>query len=378
MALFQDSGLMLLAIALFLVLAACLSFLLIPRILVIAFRKRLFDLLDERKDHVGIVPRLGGISFYPIIFFCFAFCEAFMAFLFGRETTLLSSSELFMQVSLLFCGMILLFLIGIADDLVGVRYWKKFLGQFVVAAFFPLSGLYFNDFYGLFGIEAVSPWIGIPFTAIFVVFITNAINLIDGIDGLASGLCIVAFSILGIFSLVWHAWIWALLSFVTVGVLIPFFYFNVFGRADRCRKIFMGDTGSLTLGYLLSFLVISCAMYDEASFQTPNNIIIAFSPLLVPAFDVVRVVFYRFRHRKPLFLPDRNHIHHKFLAMGFSHRQSMVLILCMSALFVVLNIVTVRFLSITLVLLADIALWIALNLWFDWLIASRKPSMLET
>lgn len=119
-------------------------------------------------------------------------------------------------------------------------------------------------------------------------------------------------------------------------------------------------------------------MYDEASFQTPNNIIIAFSPLLVPAFDVVRVVFYRFRHRKPLFLPDRNHIHHKFLAMGFSHRQSMVLILCMSALFVVLNIVTVRFLSITLVFLADIALWIALNLWFDWLIASRKPSMLET
>lgn len=352
-------------IIIFGLMAISLSAFLIPKILVIAFRKRLFDVPDSRKDHVGAIPRLGGISFYPIIFFCFALCEAIVITFIAGNAGIMADPSLFIQILLLFCGLILLYLIGITDDLIGVRYRKKFFVQFLVASFFPLGGLYINDLYGLFGIEAITPWIGIPLTLLFVVFITNAINLIDGIDGLASGLCMVAFLTLGGFFFANQIWVLALLAFITVGVLIPFFYYNVFGKAERCRKIFMGDTGSLTLGYLLSFLAISCCMYEHEAYQTPHNMVIAFAPLLVPALDVIRVVLYRFRHHKPLFQPDRNHIHHKFLAMGFSHRQSMVLILLMSALFVITNIGCIHYIDITLLFLADILIWTGLNIWFD-------------
>ena len=215
-------------IILFGVIAIGLSAFLIPKILVIAFRKRLFDIPDSRKDHVGAIPRLGGISFYPIIFFCFALCEAIVITFLARNAGIMADPSLFIQILLLFCGLILLYLIGITDDLIGVRYRKKFLVQFLVASFFPLGGLYINDLYGLFGIEAITPWIGIPLTLLFVVFITNAINLIDGIDGLASGLCMVAFLTLGGFFFANQIWVLALLAFITVGVLIPFFYYNVF------------------------------------------------------------------------------------------------------------------------------------------------------
>ena len=109
---------------------------------------------------------------------------------------------------------------------------------------------------------------GIPLTILLVVFITNAINLIDGIDGLASGLSMVALVIFGVIFVHYQYWVYALLAFACVGVIIPFFSYNVFGNADRGRKIFMGDTGSLTLGYILSFFVIKYCMYDPYSSHT--------------------------------------------------------------------------------------------------------------
>ena len=359
---------------LFFVIAIGLSALLIPHILVIAFRKRLFDVPDGRKDHVGAIPRLGGISFYPVIFFCFAFYEAVIAIFPDLWNERVLRPEMYTQFCMLFCGMILLYLVGITDDLIGVRYRKKFLVQFLVASFFPLGGLWLNNLYGLFGVGAISPWIGIPLTIVFVVFITNAINLIDGIDGLASGLCMVAFLTVGLFFWFHQVEALALLALLAVGVLLPFFYYNVFGRAENCRKIFMGDTGSLTLGYLLSFLVISCAMYEHETYQTSSSVVTAFAPLLVPALDVIRVVLYRFRNHKALFQPDRNHIHHKFLAMGFSHRRSMVLILLMSGLFVLSNVLLIHVLNLTLLFLLDIVVWTGLNMWFDKRIRERQEA----
>ena len=116
-------------IILFGVIAIGLSAFLIPKILVIAFRKRLFDIPDSRKDHVGAIPRLGGISFYPIIFFCFALCEAIVITFLAGNAGIMADPSLFIQVLLLFCGLILLYLIGITDDLIGVRYRKKFFVQ---------------------------------------------------------------------------------------------------------------------------------------------------------------------------------------------------------------------------------------------------------
>ena len=102
-----------------------------------------------------------------------------------------------------------------------------------------------------------------------------------------------------------------MLAFATFGVLVPFFYYNVFGSAERARKIFMGDTGSLTLGYVLSFLAIKYSQYNpDVTPYTEGAFVIAFSTLIVPAFDVIRVVMVRVRSGKSPFEPDKNHIHH--------------------------------------------------------------------
>lgn len=346
-------------------LSALLSWLIIPRILVVAFRKRLFDMPDERKIHSQAIPRLGGLSFVPTILFSLSFVLG-MQYTLGNNLPPALLRYIVPEFCFLICGLVLLYLTGIKDDLVGLRYRTKFLIQILAAAFFPLSGLWINNLYGIFGIHEISAWIGIPFTMLAVVFITNAINLIDGIDGLASGLSSVALSVLGSLFLYEHLWLYATLAFSTLGVLLPFFYYNVFGQAEHCKKIFMGDTGSLTLGYILSFLSIRYAAYNpELAPFADGAIVVAFSTLIVPLFDVVRVMLVRARTHKGLFSPDKNHIHHKFLAMGFSPRSAMLFILLIACVFSCLNIFLISYIDNTVMFLVDVLVWTGLNLFFD-------------
>lgn len=353
-----------------------LSAVLIPRILVVAYRKRLFDVPDERKVHKGIVPRLGGLSFVPTILFSLSFVTA-IRYLIDCDIDLETLPVIVPQFFLLICGLVLLFLSGIKDDLVGVRYRTKFVIQFFCASLFPLSGLWINDLYGLLGINELSPWIGMPITVLVVVFITNAINLIDGIDGLASGLSSVALVVFSILFIQNELWVYAMLSIATLGVLLPFFYYNVFGNAENCRKIFMGDTGSLTLGYILAFLAVRYVSYEpEMALHSEGAIVVAFSTLIVPMFDVIRVVLVRARTHKNPFKPDKNHIHHKFLAMGFSPRKALITILIMAALFSAINVILVSYVDINLLFFGDIIVWIGLNLWFDWIRDNYKKQSL--
>lgn len=355
--------------------AVILGRIIIPNILVISMRKRLFDEPDARKIHKRPIPRLGGVTFFPVIVFTlctFTAIHLFKGYFVYNIITLNTAREMLFLVS----GLTLLYIVGIADDLVGVRYRKKFVVQIISAAMFPIAGLYINSFYGLFGINEIDPIIGIPFTMLLVVFITNAINLIDGIDGLASGLSMVALIVFGVIFVHFQSWLYALLAFVSVGVIIPFFSYNVFGNADRGRKIFMGDTGSLTLGYILSFFVIRFCMYEPNSMMQVQGspVLIAFSVLMVPCLDVVRVVLRRARNRKPLFLPDKTHIHHKFLAMGFSPRRALITIQIMSACFCAFTMGALDFMNNTVIFIIDITTWTLLNVWFDKIINEKEKN----
>ena len=327
-------------------------------------RKKLFDIPDARKIHKKAIPRLGGVSFFPTVLFTYCLVYTFRLLL-GCELTSLYTSYLLPEMLLFACGMTLLYLTGIADDLVGVRYRQKFVIQIFCACLFPLSGLWINNLYGLFGIHELAPYIGMPFTVFTVVFITNAINLIDGIDGLASGLSSVALLIFTFLFVEKGLWSYAMLAAGTFGVLVPFFYYNVFGSAEHARKIFMGDTGSLTLGYILSFLAIKYSQNTAFVPVTQGAFVIAFSTLIVPAFDVVRVVIVRIYHGKSPFEPDKNHIHHQFLAMGFTVRKAMLLILLISCVFSGVNILLRPYVDNTLMLLGDVIVWIGLNLWWS-------------
>ena len=353
--------------------AIILGRIIIPNILLVSFRKRLFDAPDPRKIHHNLVPRLGGVSFFPVVLFCVCLFIS-LRLLYGADTGILFPGHTTTELLLFASGLTLLYIVGVADDLVGVRYRKKFLVQLLSALMLPLSGLYINNFYGLFGIYAVSPLFGIPLTLLLVVFITNAINLIDGIDGLASGLSMVALAVFGALFVYTGLWVYGLVSFVTIGVLIPFFSYNVFGSIDRGRKIFMGDTGSLTLGFILSFFVIKYSMYDPAVRIMPMSspVLVSFSVLMVPCLDVVRVVLRRARNHKPLFMPDKSHIHHKFLAMGFSPRSAMISIQVMSACFCAFTMAAIHFLNNTVVFIIDVLAWTLLNVWFDKIITKKS------
>ena len=349
--------------------AIVLGSIIIPRILVISLRKRLFDLPDARKVHSRPVSRLGGVTFFPVVLIVMCTMGLFRI----DEMDKISVSTIYEAFCLL-VGLMLLYMVGVCDDLVGVRYRRKFQVQILAAAFLPFAGLSLQHLGGLFGWYAISPWLGVPLTMLLTVFLVNAINLIDGIDGLASGLCMVAITLFGI-SFAWYGvWMYALLAFVCVGVLIPFFLYNVFGNAERGHKIFMGDTGSLTLGFILSMMAIKyvSVMVHETPHLDGTPVVMAFSVLLVPSLDVFRVVLNRFRHRVNPFKPDKSHIHHKFIMMGFTPRRSMILIQLMAIAFIVLTLVLLRVgLWAPIVFMIDILVWTLMNVWFSRIISRR-------
>ena len=352
-------------------LSLVLGLMIIPKILLISYKKRLFDLPDSRKVHQVPVPRLGGISFFPVILISSCFILGV------RVSTGFPIVELPAHEFLFFTvGGMMLFLIGVADDLIGVGYRYKFLVQIIAAFLIVCPGEWLNTLGGLFGIYELPVALGVLFTLFVVVYITNAINLIDGIDGLASGLSCIALSVLGIICMVEGDEIYAQLAFATLGVIVPFWFYNVFGNAKRGHKLFMGDTGSLILGYIISLLVIHLSRNDmsEANEVAHSHMVLAFSTLIVPLFDVVRVVIHRLREGKSPFLPDKNHFHHKLLRTGMRPRQVMVTILFIALFFIGINGLLADVLNITILLMLDIVLWTLMQLGINRAIRRRKTT----
>ena len=348
-----------------------LGFLVLPKIIKISSEKNLYDMPDYRKVHGIPVPRLGGVAFFPIILMVVCFTMA-CSYIIGYKSLRGDTFILFTRYMLLITGLTMLYLVGIMDDLVGVSFKMKFLAQTVCAALFPLSGLVINNLWGLFGIHHLSPWLSIPLTMFLVVYITNAINLIDGIDGLSSGLSCIAFLALGCACALELQYVHNMLCFSALGILLAFWYYNVFGNAEKGMKIFMGDTGSLTLGYLLSFMVIY--MSKETGRIFPQGmLLIAFSTVLLPMLDIVRVVFSRFRRHDPLFLPDKNHIHHKLLRTGLRISGVLIVLLCLSAVYIAIAIGGVLAgLNYTLIFCIEIALWVIVQCTINHFIHKRE------
>lgn len=354
--------------------ALLLGIVMIPNILLVSYRKRLFDLPDPRKVHTCPVPRLGGISFLPAIVITFALIMGFRI-LHGIPVENLPLSRTLYEFLFYIVGAMLLYLTGVQDDLIGVGYRRKFLIQILAALLLVGCGDWIRSLGGLFGIYDLPVWLGIPLTVFLVVYITNAINLIDGIDGLASGLCCISLAMLAYMHIYVGQYVYAFLALATLGILIPFWCYNVFGNAQKGHKLFMGDTGSLTLGYILSFLVIhlSFVHFDEVEHTNPS-LAIALSTLIVPLFDVVRVVLHRVRTGKSPFLPDKNHFHHKLLRTGMRVRWVMVTILVISLFFIGLTLLLLPYCNVTYILIIDIILWIALHLYLDVLIARKRKA----
>jgi len=321
----------------------------IPSIIKVAELKQMFDEPNERTVHDKSIPTLGGMAIF----------SGFMV-----STLFFSDFSQMPELKYVLAATVILFFVGIKDDILVIAPLTKLLGQILavsIIAFF--SDLQFTDLHGFFGIHYISPYFGIPLTIFVYLVIVNGFNLIDGIDGLSAGIGVAASGILGIWFFLVKEYQYALLSAAIIGALIGFLRFNVFSVKN---KIFMGDTGSLILGLGISVLIVRFNEmnihqdFDYAKYAAPA---ISIAILTVPLYDTLRVMFIRFFQRKPLFKPDKQHIHHVFIRLGLSHKQAVLILVLLNLLFSVTamylhNIMGIRRLILILLLAAMIVFYI--------------------
>jgi UDP-N-acetylmuramyl pentapeptide phosphotransferase/UDP-N-acetylglucosamine-1-phosphate transferase len=283
--------------------AFIITFLAIPIILQVAEKKNLYDIPDERKVHTNPVASLGGVGI---------FAGFLLASLLSIQGYLNPEFQYF------FAAALVIFFLGLKDDLMILSASKKFIGQIIAASILiHLGGIRLESMHGLFGIESVSEGFGLALSYLTIIVVINSFNLIDGVDGLASSLGILSMLVFGIYFFAIDQQAYALLSFSMAGSLVAFLIFN-----HQPAKIFMGDSGSLMIGLINSILVIkfiNVANTPLVAFPVSSAVAIGFAILIVPLLDTLRVFSIRILNGRSPFTPDRNHVHHLLLDRGLSH-----------------------------------------------------------
>lgn len=333
------------------------GFAFIPRILNFCKNRNLYDIPDSRKVHRQAIPRLGGVSFLPSMLAATIVALLVWSFAYNGKKIEISPWTIYFAV-----GLAVIYVTGLIDDIFGVKARKKFIVQIFVSSLLPISWLFINNLYGFMGIHSISFWVGAPLTVFILVFIMNAINLIDGIDGLSASLSFIALGGFFYCFLIEGMWIYCILIAGLMGVLVPFLYYNIFGKLEKNRKIFMGDSGSLTLGYILGVLLVKfCMVNPNVMAYRKGSILFSITLLIIPIFDVCRVIIVRIMHGHGIFHPDKNHIHHKFMRAGLTQHQTLIAILALAIAFIILNTMLFCWVSPTIIILIDIALFVLLN-----------------
>jgi UDP-GlcNAc:undecaprenyl-phosphate GlcNAc-1-phosphate transferase len=304
-----------------------LTYLTIPKIIKVVEYKRLMDNPDKRSSHAVRTPTLGGISFFYTLIFALFFIH--------------DKGE-FNEAIYIIPGLTILFIVGLKDDLVVISPGAKLMTQVCAIAFVLANPSFVIDsFHGFLNINEIPHYLYLIVAGFMMLTIINSYNLIDGIDGLAS---IVGIVIMVIYTTIFYLtqeYFFALIAITINASLMAFLGFNLSSN----KKIFMGDTGSLIVGFVISvltlkFLALNPTDYTELPFLLENAPLIAISILIVPLFDTARVFAIRIANKKAPFSPDRNHTHHVLIDYwGLTHRQASFIIGCFNLLFVMLFIV---------------------------------------
>lgn len=277
-----------------------------PMVRKVAVKRNIVDNPDARKLQKSPVPVMGGVAVF-----------------FGLVTGLCVMS-LFMDTSSLlpvFVAMSLMLCVGVMDDVSGLSPWLRFVIEIMVVVMLIFTtDISLNHLHALWGFYNLPGWLSIPLTIVAVVGMINALNLIDGVDGLSSGFCMIASIAFGIlFYLIGNEVMMALCA-VVVASLLPFFLHNVFGKSS---KMFIGDGGSLMMGVVMSSYVVEAIAYRGSfSYAMPEGMgMVAFTMavMAVPVFDTLRVMIMRIVRGVSPFHPDKTHLHHLFIDLGFSH-----------------------------------------------------------
>ncbi|MCX6237637.1 MAG: MraY family glycosyltransferase [Bacteroidia bacterium] len=302
------------------ILALGISLYAVPIVIKVVHSLKLLDNPNERSSAENPIPTLGGIA----IFISFVFAS----------TVGLSGAEL-PELIYIITAIILMFFVGLKDDILTLSPWKKLIAQLIAASIIIfLAKIQFTNLHGFFGIGEIGMIPGTLLTYFVIIVIINAFNLMDGIDGLAAGLSMLAAIAFGSWFFISGHIDYAILSVSLLGAIAGFFYFNVYGKEN---KIFMGDTGSLVLGTIMSVIVIR---FNEFNIDQTQPFAIASAPavsfgiLIYPLADTLRVFIIRAIQFKSPFTADKNHLHHRLLTLGFSHKKATYTIIAMNILFI--------------------------------------------
>lgn len=280
-----------------------ISFLAIPVILQIADQKKLYDVPDERKVHTHPVASLGGVAIFG-------------GFLLASLLSI--QGHLNPEFQYFFAAALVIFFLGLKDDLIVLSASKKFVGQMVAASILiHLGDIRITSMHGLFGFEEVSQGFSYALSYLTIIVVINSFNLIDGVDGLAACLGTLTMLIFGTYFFMVDYQAYALIAFALAGSLVAFLIFN-----HHPAKIFMGDSGSLMIGLVNAILVIKFInVASEPTIAVPiaSAVAIGFAILIVPLLDTLRVFAVRIFNGRSPFTPDRNHVHHLLLGRGLGH-----------------------------------------------------------
>ena len=307
-------------------LAATISALLVvvfvhPRVVTFAKKRNIVDNPNARKLQRNPVPVMGGVAvFFGLI------AGLCVASIFLNITELLP----------IFVAMSVMLSVGVADDVSELSPRLRFVIEIAVALIVMFwTGMSLNDLQGLWGYGALPMWLSVPLTVVSVVGIINAINLVDGVDGLSSGCCILASAAFGLFFLKAGYYWPLLLCCISVGALLPFFFHNVFGSKS---KMFIGDGGSLMMGVIMSTYVVATVSTNgpcEKLVESGVGLVsFTLAVMSVPVFDTVRVMTMRIIRKTSPFKPDKTHLHHLFIELGFSHVGTTISVLLLNAMVV--------------------------------------------
>lgn len=285
-----------------------------PKILKIAIMKNIVDNPDARKLQRNPVPVMGGIAvFFGIII---GLC---------CSQTMFNSPNVFMLTT----AMMIMLYIGTMDDIIDLTPTIRFVIEILIVVWLMyVNSSSINSFWGLWGVDTIPAWVAYPLTVFAAVGIINAVNLIDGVNGLSSGFCFMA-SVM--FSIIFYKsgnTVMTTLAISAAGAIVPFFLHNVFGNSTR---MFIGDGGTLVIGIMMSMFVIDILNEDSLCTDFANEgmglIPLTLSILSIPIFDTLRVMSTRILRGTSPFHPDKTHLHHVFIELGFSHVGTTVCIL---------------------------------------------------
>lgn len=317
----------------------------IPPVIMLVNKYRLHDIPDMRKEHTAPTPTLGGIAIIAgtVIALCFWFPFSFTP-----------------EILTCFLAIAILFAMGIMDDLKNLSAKYKFILEIALALLVALSGIRITTFGGLFGVNDLPISAQYTFTILAIVGITNAFNLIDGIDGLAGGLSFMSLVTLGIFLTISGEKSFAIIAFAFAGSVLAFLYFNM-----NPARIFMGDTGSLVLGFVIAILCTRIIQINSVSAQPllKTSPLFALGMVLIPVFDTIRVFSLRIWQGRSPFDPDRTHIHHLLTNSGFSHGLT-TMIICLIHGFILIEVYWLKELRPEFILVVLLSIMIIVTIIF--------------